>query len=264
MPITLERLPASGEVRHAFIPEAAVTLIRNGSGTRRYAIEKKAGEIGSAPGMLDFCARGLCFERASWEGVEGEVIGIQLPGHAVNSLFHSDRQALQIQTRFEQFNPALAQLMEALWSEAATGSPNGALYVQGLTMALVALLRKRYALPAAQAHATRGKFGPRDAERLRSFIVEHLRTDLSVEHLAAVVNMSPWHFGKLFKATFSQTPHGFVLSQRIEAASRTLRAEAGRPVADIANEFNFSSQAHFTEVFRRKMGTTPGRWRRDA
>ncbi|MCY1553962.1 Exoenzyme S synthesis regulatory protein ExsA [compost metagenome] len=76
--------------------------------------------------------------------------------------------------------------------------------------------------------------------------------------------MSPYLFAKMFKATFGRPPHAFILEQRIEAATRVLRTQRDRPLAEIANAFGFSSQAHFTEAFRRRTGTTPARWRKDA
>jgi AraC family transcriptional regulator len=264
LPITLERLPAREEVSGVVMPEAAFSLIRSGSGKRRYSADRQTGEIPSTPGMIDFCARGLCFDHASWDGNEGEVILIQLPACMVNRLLQGDAQPLELQTRFAQFDAPLAQVTDALWNEAAAGSPNGSLYVQGMTVALIGLLHARYAVPSSGPARRVGKFGARDTDRLRAFIEEHLCSDLRIERLAASVGMSPWYFAKMFKATFGESPHAFVLERRIEAACRLLRREPDRPVVDIANEFGFSSQAHFTDAFRRRVGTTPARWRRAA
>lgn len=106
------------------------------------------------------------------------------------------------------------------------------------------------------------KFGSRDAGRLRTLIAEQLATDLRIERLAAVVAMSPHHFASTFKATFGQSPHAYVLEQRLDAGCRALRCATDRPLAEIASDCGFASQAHFTEAFRRRIGTTPARWRK--
>lgn len=264
LPITLERLPAGEEVRNALIPDACVSLIRAGSGKRRFSIARRSGEIASAPGMLDLCARDLCFDRVRWEGSEGEVVAIRLPIGALSRLLQGDAKLPEVATRFEHFDPAVAHLMEALWNEAALASPNGPLYVQGLSIALVGLLRTRYSAGGEERSGRVGRFGARDIRRLLDFIDDRLCGDLRMERLAAVVGMSQWHFAKMFKATFGESPHAFMIEKRVQAASRALREETDRPLVDIANDFGFSSQAHFTDVFRRRVGTTPARWRRAA
>jgi AraC family transcriptional regulator len=40
-----------------------------------------------------------------------------------------------------------------------------------------------------------------------------------------------------------------------------LRHQPERSLADVASGCGFSSQSHFSEVFRRRLGTTPARWR---
>jgi len=73
--------------------------------------------------------------------------------------------------------------------------------------------------------------------------------------------MSPNHFSRVFNATFGQSPHAYVVEQRLEVACGALRQEADRSIAYIASGLGLSSQSHFTEVFRRRIGTTSAWWR---
>jgi AraC family transcriptional regulator len=113
-------------------------------------------------------------------------------------------------------------------------------------------------------HCLALQIAPEPRDRLRAIIEEQLSGDLRIERLAEPFSMSAQHFARTFKSTFGQSPHAFVLERRIEAASRALRTEPNRPVADIASDCGFASQAHFTDLFCRKIGTTPARWRRAA
>ncbi len=73
---------------------------------------------------------------------------------------------------------------------------------------------------------------------------------------------SPYHFARLFQCTTGETPHHFVLRQRIERAQRLL-AETALPLARIAGESGFANQSAFTRVFTRSVGVTPRVYRQE-
>ncbi|MEM7641848.1 MAG: helix-turn-helix transcriptional regulator, partial [Pseudomonadota bacterium] len=56
------------------------------------------------------------------------------------------------------------------------------------------------------------------------------------------------------------SPHQFLLRRRIARAKDMLRTSV-MPLAEIAVATGFSSQSHMTDVFRQKVGTTPGKYR---
>ena len=107
-------------------------------------------------------------------------------------------------------------------------------------------------------------FGPEENSRVRAFVAQRLAADLSIEQLAALVGMSPRHFSRVFKSTFGCTPHAFVIQHRIDEACRRMRLQPDLALVEIAGSMGFSSQSHFTEAFRQRLGTTPARWRSGA
>jgi AraC family transcriptional regulator len=108
--------------------------------------------------------------------------------------------------------------------------------------------------------------GPRSLEPLRlrrviDFIEGHLAEPaLSVEKLADIAHLSPYHFSRAFKTATGQAPHRFVLERRVERARLHL-AEGRETLAGIAYATGFSSQAHFSSIFRRLTGMTPRQYR---
>ncbi|GCE27664.1 hypothetical protein KDA_31480 [Dictyobacter alpinus] len=66
----------------------------------------------------------------------------------------------------------------------------------------------------------------------------------------------PCTFTRLFHQTTGESPHQFVLRQRIEHAQRLLK-ESDLPLISIALESGFASQSHLTQVFKRYLGLTP-------
>jgi AraC family transcriptional regulator len=81
--------------------------------------------------------------------------------------------------------------------------------------------------------------------------------------LAALVNVSARHFGRLFKASTGLSPHAFMNELRVERARRLL-GEGELCVAAVAAEVGFSNPSHFAAFFRRATGEAPGAFRRVA
>ena len=101
----------------------------------------------------------------------------------------------------------------------------------------------------------------RQTRQVVDFILAHLSQDLSLEDLAGQIGFSPSHFARLFRQTTGESPHRFVLSQRIERARRLLQ-ETDDPLAHIAAECGFANQSHLTQVFKDRFGLTPRDYRR--
>jgi AraC family transcriptional regulator len=92
------------------------------------------------------------------------------------------------------------------------------------------------------------------------YIQQNLDKDLSLAELAAVVYMSPYHFARLFKDSTGVPPHRFVVRQRI-ARARGVLATPELSIAQVARMVGFRTPSHFTTVFRRVLGITPGAYR---
>lgn len=261
LPTVLYRLPASAELGGVFQPDPVLAVGRVGQGKRWYTTGSRRHDLYTAPRVIELL--GACHEadRIGWQGVPVEGIAVKFPAVAVNRLLHIEGPPFNLATQHEVIDDRVTDLVYALWDEAAGGSPNGALYIEGLTLALIGLLSTNHGtrrLPTARS-ATR--FSARERARLSDFIASNISENLSISRLAVLVAMSPDHFSLVFKATFGLSPHAHVVEQRLELACRALRGEPRRAIADIASGAGFSSQSHLTEVFRRKIGTTPARWR---
>ncbi len=96
--------------------------------------------------------------------------------------------------------------------------------------------------------------------RVAQYIQQNLDKDLSLAELAAVVYMSPYHFARLFKDNTGVPPHRFVVRQRI-ARARGVLATPELSIAQVSRMVGFRTPSHFTTVFRRVLGITPGAYR---
>ena len=96
--------------------------------------------------------------------------------------------------------------------------------------------------------------------RVTEYIRQNLDKDLPLAKLATLVSMSPYHFARLFKCSTGMPPHRFVVRQRI-ARARAVLATEELSIAQISRMVGFRTPSHFTTVFRRVLGITPGAYR---
>ena len=96
---------------------------------------------------------------------------------------------------------------------------------------------------------------------LAAWLPGHLKERLTVEEMAARVNMSPRHFARTFTADFGATPGCYVEILRLEAARERLAAP-GQTVDSIAHSVGFRSADVFRRAFERRYGISPGLYRR--
>jgi AraC family transcriptional regulator len=94
------------------------------------------------------------------------------------------------------------------------------------------------------------------------YIDTYLSSDLSVDELADVACLSPYHFGKMFKRSMGQSVHTFVTRRRIERSKFLLKSSA-LSLGEVGAIVGFPEQSHFTTVFKRWVGITPKGYRRD-
>jgi AraC family transcriptional regulator len=153
----------------------------------------------------------------------------------------------------------LAALMLAMREEVREGCPSGRLYGEAVSLALLAYLAGRYATPRYAKRCEAG-LSPAQKRSIVSYIRANLASNISVTELAGLVQMSPSHFSRAFKASFGETPYRYVMQERTEAAKAML-ASTEMTSSQVSSAFGFSSQSHFVKVFRQFAGVTPKQYR---
>ncbi|MCP3367993.1 AraC family transcriptional regulator [Bradyrhizobium cajani] len=96
--------------------------------------------------------------------------------------------------------------------------------------------------------------------RVERYIADHFERCISLSELAHVAGLSRMHFAAQFRAATGYRPREYLLNHRVEHA-KMLLATTERPLTEIALAVGFSTQAHFSTVFRRISGQPPARWR---
>jgi AraC-like DNA-binding protein len=105
-----------------------------------------------------------------------------------------------------------------------------------------------------------GGLSPRKLRQAVDYIKQNLSENLTVEEVAASVDLNQHYFLRSFKTSTGKTPHQFLLEERVEKA-KTLLVTTNLPLAEVAYTCGFSSQSHLTTQFRAVAGTTPSKYR---
>ena len=159
-------------------------------------------------------------------------------------------------------DPLLTQIGLALWRELEQDTPAGKLYAQTAAQMLAVHLLRHYTSTAREIEEVSQGLTRHQVKRVTDFMRAHLSQDLSLDILAQQIGFSPYHFARLFRQTLGESPHQFVLRQRIARAQHLLK-EADVPLAHIALECGFANQSHLSLVFKRHLGLTPRAYRQD-
>ena len=96
-----------------------------------------------------------------------------------------------------------------------------------------------------------------------TFVARHLGEPLSLADIAAAACKSPFHFARLFRARAGCSPMQYVRHLRLERA-REMLLDEDSCIAHTAAALGFYDQSHFTRVFRRVHGESPGVFRHRA
>ena len=136
-------------------------------------------------------------------------------------------------------------------------SAGGQMMIDALVLQIVIATRRRVI----------GNEGARQRARTQSQgelarAMELIEENIGLEAVAAAVGMSPHVFARAFKATVGTAPHPYLIKRRI-ARAQDLLADTREPLAEVAYSCGFSGHAHMTNVFSKRLGTTPGKYRQE-
>ncbi|MDB6154204.1 MAG: Transcriptional regulator, AraC family [Chthoniobacteraceae bacterium] len=137
--------------------------------------------------------------------------------------------------------------------DAAAGAP---IVAEGLARAIAVLLLREFDRlpPSKLPKAAPPAAVLRAVEVMRNRLCE----PLSLEELAHVAALSPFHFARQFKTATGHPPHEYLIRLRVDRAKELIRTQ-GREwtMAAIAQESGFADQSHMARHFRRVLGVTP-------
>jgi AraC family transcriptional regulator len=242
-------------VRH---DQAFAMMLGPGSiewGSKRSALEK----FDYGPCDLALCHR----HEGEWVGLMN-VPHLQLGISDAALMAASDHPNGEIELRpHRKFaDSRLGALVSAVHAEMVAGFPSGRLFLDSVEQAMAVALVTGQAVRHRPVEPSRGGLGPGRLRRIRELVHAKMEDELSLHEMAQSVGLSTAHFSRMFRQSTGETPHQFVLRQKLERAKAMLRAPGAR-ILDVAVACGFKTQQHFAQVFRDVCGISPTGYRQD-
>ena len=213
------------------------------------------GDISVTPANMPFFAR--------WES-DDHYLQIRIATRFIQSVarevldINSDR--LELLPEFRTRDPQIEAISMMLLAELRQESLGGRLYIESLANILAVHLLRRYAATKPNLPIYEGGLPERQLLQVLEYINEHLNQDIRLANLAALLDMSQFHFSHLFKQSIGTSPYQYLIQQRVERAKQLLK-QTDQSIVDIAFLCGFNSHSHLSKQFRQLTGITPRAYR---
>ena len=93
---------------------------------------------------------------------------------------------------------------------------------------------------------------------VRDYLQSHYAENVTLDHLTAITNLSPYYLIRIFRQHVGVPPHEYQTQLRVSRAKQLLRK--GNPISEVALETGFFDQSHFSRKFKRIVGVSPGQY----
>lgn len=98
--------------------------------------------------------------------------------------------------------------------------------------------------------------------KAKRYIETNYRKNISLKDIAGSVNLSPIYFHNIFTSACSITPHDYLIDHRISQAKKQLW-DTSVPINLIAENCGFGCQQYFNKMFKKLLGISPGKYRKE-
>ena len=208
-------------------------------------------------GSLVVMAAGDC---RSWRGSAPHSIRIRIPtgllAEAATEIGIKGGRMPELMDVFNTRDLFIGQLVPILVSELERPvHPAQPLVIESISYALAGHLLRYYDAHKRQEQKITG-LAPRTLSIVLSYIDEHAHEPIALDRIAAMANVSRFHFARMFKLSTGVSPMVYVEQSRIRKAQDLIK-EGLLSLAAIAEAVGFADQSHFTRRFRLHMGCTP-------
>lgn len=147
------------------------------------------------------------------------------------------------------------------------------LALQQSSEAILLHLLQHYVRLGSAPELFRGGLTPAVKNRVIEYFHNHIERPISLEELATVAQLSPFHFNRMFRISMACTPHQYLTRLRIDNAKRLLAepetnsqeqlsATSQLSLSSIGLQCGFSNQSHFGRIFKQQVGMTPAQYRK--
>lgn len=174
--------------------------------------------------------------------------------HNASELLETDHVELIPQLAIQ--DPLIHQIGLALKTELQSNGSGSQLYAESMANALAVHLLRCHSTQPQNITTYVGGLGKHTLKLVTDYINDYLERELGLSELAAIAQLSAYHFSRAFKESIGFSPHQYVIQQRVERAKRLL-LQGKTSIAEVAIACGFSHQSHLNRHFKHLIGVTP-------
>ena len=157
----------------------------------------------------------------------------------------------------------LKNIIELFYNETQNEGRNGKLYIDNLINLFSYYFINNYSNYGAVINNNKdykSRFSSRDISKIKEFIIKNIENNLTIDILAEYISMSKFYFLREFKKSTGITPYQFLLQEKLNR-SKELLLNPINQISDIAYKLGFSDQSHFSNLFKKSFGVSPGQFK---
>ncbi|UKS28118.1 AraC family transcriptional regulator [Paenibacillus sp. HWE-109] len=189
----------------------------------------------------------------SFRGILISISGVFISGLPEGRLLDQDAlPLLRMETEFDNFN----RFFSDIYKEACTPAIGSSEIIASLLQTfLIMLFRFTDHRPRSTSISI--------PQIVKAYIEENYVRDLSLNDLASVVYVSPYHLAHLFKVEIGISPIQYLIKCRIDKAKRLLTGTT-LSVQDISLQVGYPNSNYFNLLFKKTTGESPGKFRKQS
>ena len=187
-------------------------------------------------------------------------LGLDLWQAALEMVYHGNPASIEV-TEFFGRDEMLGHLSLACADMLSARTQGKSKRVAAFANLLAVYVAEKYTNIGSEGSDYHGGLPIARIRKIEDYVRSHLLETISLETLAELAGLSPFHFSRMFKQSTGMTPLKFVIRERMLRAQQLIRETSGSFI-QIALEVGYTNPSHFAQVFRRTVGMAPAEYRR--
>jgi AraC family transcriptional regulator len=174
----------------------------------------------------------------------------------------TDGRTIELLDRVGFEDPTSARILGVLCDEATVTDQSTRLFLEhAVDLLCIQLARSHSSFRALPDRGPRRGLAEWQVNRVTKYMRSMMEQDIGLDELAALVNLSRYHFCRAFHSATGRTPYEWLTGIRMSRAKELL-ADQNLSVTEIAFCVGYQSPSSFTATFRKVVGITPTEYRR--
>jgi AraC family transcriptional regulator len=195
----------------------------------------------------------------AWDSTDKSLMFVIEP-HLFNRIAEEvsgvDANCVELLNTIGARDPQIQAIADLFQAQLDGGGLGESLYTESLIQVLIIHLLRHYSTLRPRNKPTVERASNQRLQLVVDYIHSHLDRSIHLAELAAVANMSQYHFCRSFKQSLGIAPYQYVLQQRMEKAKELLH-QGKYNIAEISQLAGCTDQSRFSKQFKRHFGITP-------